>query len=235
MITKKTIDVYWASSSGQKVSDLLVAPPTFPALSSFSANKFSEPALIRCPAVRDYYQNSFCLKSPIGLTIQANGDIIPENVVNRDIPHADLFQGTRGNVIQFIPDIYFFCEQECNVELLHPCLADNDVANKTYVISGTFDISKWYRSIHPAFYRADNVEVTIKEGDVLAYIKFKTPHRINFVEHTVSQELDSILHHTSLIKDRNTSYFKSISKYYEAFERRHYRKRILKEIKANIV
>lgn len=239
MISNNVLTVYWACErSNWGASPVLVAPPTTPALKEMSGSKFSQHSLEqikRCPSFRKYYHNCFCVKSPVGATIKANGDIISHGVDNDDELVRAFFSGSEDTVVFTDPRLLFFSEEPCDVTTIQASLSTGDVACKTQVISGVMDISQWYRIIHPAFVRPTNEDVTIRPDDTLMYLKFNTDKKIKFVEYTPTEELAYISRIMHSVKNHNSFMYKSIQNYYDAFKRRSMAKKILKEIKANIV
>ena len=239
MIRDNSITVYWACDRLQwGASPVLVTPPTTPAMKDISEDKFTGDSLDfirRCPSIRSYYKNCFSVKSPVGVTIKENGDILSHGVNNSTSMVNRFLLGSRESVVFTEPRLLLFCEESCEVSLVQATFCRGDVACKTQVISGVMDISRWYRVLHPAFIRPLYGDIVINPDDTLVYLKFNTDRKIKFVEYSPSSELDYIAQTVSSVKDNNSFMHRSLANYYDVFKRRNMAKKILKEVKANIV
>jgi hypothetical protein len=160
-------------------------------------------AYLKCPAHTDFLKNTFILCAPFDLTIdlfiEPDTDTIrifceniSQEVFNTLIDTRFLFKTEQGIApypllgVDWLP--IFTSTDSILVQILPAFMHHNDFIEKTTIIPGEYDISKWTRPIETAFEVRSNVEkIVIKKGDALSYIKFhcddtvklintKTPH-----------------------------------------------------------
>mgnify|MGYP000905272507 CR=1 FL=1 len=87
----------------------------------------------------------------------------------------------------------FYSKDSVVMEMIPAALDKNDFVSNTNLISGQFDISKWIRPVSPAFEIIDDEKVlTIRRGDPLYYIKFRTDKKVNLVRVKQTEELEKI-------------------------------------------
>jgi hypothetical protein len=106
-----------------------------------------------------------------------------QSFFNENIIHRGATVGINDNfLMSFNIGYLFIADKDCELELKSASMHESDFINKTNIISGAFNINKWYRPIEIAFeIKNPNDEIKIKRGDALAYIKF-TPKDGNKVK-----------------------------------------------------
>ena len=137
---------------------------------------------MKCPAFADIIKNTYIIKSPIDLEIFSNrkeksmqvGGIIEKLgrfVINR---MDDVGEGCP--LAMSLPPAYiFYSNDDVEIETIHAFMEINDNLSNVMLIPGTFNISKWIRSIDFTFeIKDENKPVKIKKGDVLFYVRFRT-------------------------------------------------------------
>lgn len=137
---------------------------------------------MKCPAFVDFVKNTYVIKSPIDIEIfsdrkeksmQVGGIIekLGKFVVNRI---DDVGEGC-PLAISLPPAYIFYSNDDIEIETLHAFMEINDSLSNVMLVPGTFNISKWIRSIDfTVEIKNENEPVKIKKGDVLFYVKFKT-------------------------------------------------------------
>ena len=129
------------------------------------------------------------------------------------------------------PFIFIAEDDSLEMEFL-PSFMENNSFNKTSIfIPGTLDIGKYVRPLDMAFNCRDNI-MEIKEGDVYAYIRFKTDKNIEFKRFTwndkIAEPIDGVVEG---IKKYRSSKFKPLSWYYKKQQAMKIKQQTLKVIK----
>ena len=115
---------------------------------------------------------------------------------------------------------------------MHPFLEDSEYARNTGQIVGEYNISKWYRPIQPTFYcYKDKIE--IKEGDVLFYLMFRSEDDVKLKEYEMTSKMERAIYSNTSLKEYKA--MKTMKYLYELFTLRKLDKKLLKEIKNNLV
>lgn len=144
---------------------------------------------LKCPAHTDFLKNIFVLRAPIDLNIEIlinkDGDSkiwcdnITQEIFSKIIDVRYLEDSEKG--ISPYPTVgidflsTFTCKESLMVQLLPPFLHYNEFTEKTTLIPGEFDISKWTRPVELVFeFKNKQDKIHIKQGDAIAYFKFNT-------------------------------------------------------------
>jgi hypothetical protein len=141
-----------------------------------------------CPAVTDFFKNTWVFKSPIDLNIEINitddfssmyCDNVDQEFFNLMVDSRFLQKSEKG--ISQHPTIgidllnTFICESPAMLQVFPAFMHYNDFTSKTSVIPGEYDISKWTRPVELVFEVKNQKEhIKIKKGDALSYFKFNT-------------------------------------------------------------
>jgi hypothetical protein len=160
---------------------LLEPAPALPEI--IDARDVSHPGhFVRCPAFREYYKNTYVLKSPVDMDITYT----PDDKVLRVTPQNQEFYDAsilyRGDAVgedddflmSFSIHYIFIADKDCELEMAQASMHKSDFINKTSLVCGAFNINKWYRPVELAFEIKDSsAPIRIKRGDPLAYVRFK--------------------------------------------------------------
>ena len=238
-----TINVYWAS-----LNDNWFAAREPDSVFKNLTNKYKDVKfnagnqLLMCPAVKDYHNNLFCLRSLQDYQFKINYDL--ENPENTNVTSNDLDQSffqdrvtirdLNTKMFSFRANTYLFFTDEKSLKIstpIHPYLEDNNITQRITPITGTFDIGRWFRPLDYGFFlKKDFDEFKISKDEVYAYIRFQTNEKINFKQFVINPEL------TNFTKDclvmNKYSPLRSLENYYKLFKTK---KLILKEIKKNLL
>ena len=236
------ITVYWSCNSFDSPSALRVEEPI-----SLQNNFFEryptdqQDGYSRCPSIRNFFINLYGLKSVYDYRIDFdlnNNNSIRSNDYTSEFLHRLLVRNYESGLFSWPTDYVFFTDADSlEMEITPAFLENNDFANKTTLISGTFDIGKWYRPVDCAFHlkeRKSSVQFLMK--DFLMYMRFRTDEKITFKYFTFSQELHDFTRQLMTIKDHKYPSKDSsvLSYYYNLFAKRNFKKKILKMIKQNL-
>lgn len=190
-----------------------------------------------CPAYLDFTSNLFGLKFPIDYTLAVEQDSL--NVKQHDQDFFEYFVGIRDFDRKFFSyniKIVFFCDQDLDLSLEPPFLEDNDIANKSIVMPGKFNIGKWLRPIDFAFFLKQDVnEYHISRGDIFNYARFHCNEPVELIKFEYTKELMDI--QQDILKSKMILGNKSpkLSYYYQLFQNTRYKKRILDIIHKNLL
>ena len=225
------ITVYYASTSG--AYSPLILPDLVPALST-TLPLVNSMRVRYCPAFRSFYTNTFAVTSPLNFDLlKGQGMRLHHSTAVEENANMFLHMADDG-IFMLENQILMFSETPCEVEVLPPILAANrpDVE----VLPGVMDISAWFRPIHTAYVMPDDKVVSVKEGDVLHYLKFKTNAQVVFKEFFLTQKLHEYYQMSITCgKLNNGRMFSSLKNYYDVFKRKRMSQKILREIRENLV
>lgn len=131
---------------------------------------------------------------------------------------------------------YIFFTEEDSLEATayeHPFLEDNGITKSCILIPGRYDIGKWFRPLEVPFFFKNNSETfSIKNKDVLFYLRFHTNKKIKFKQFKMTDKL--INYQKDCVKSPVGVVDKigSLNNFYKIFK---IKKLILKEIRKNLV
>lgn len=143
---------------------------------------------LKCPAHTDFLKNTFVFCAPFDLTIdleinQDNNLVqiycpnISQEIFDSIIDTRMLFDHNRGKSPYPILGIdwltIFTSRESMTMQWLPAFMHHTDFTEKTTVVPGEYDISKWTRPIELMFEIKKHKEnIIIKKNDPIAYIKF---------------------------------------------------------------
>lgn len=246
-----TIKVYWTrsvpdyaglsmigSSPNEYMSPMRLAEPS-PLLKEIDYKEFFGPLVSRCPAIIDDLKNIFVIKSPVSIKLKIYQNRM--DTEHQSVEFAKAFFGPpqgKPGIHQLGFGYLFFAEKNLVATQLPAYYSQNDFTDKTFTISGSFDIGQWYRPMaKPAFvFKPDIGSIDIKEGDPLLYIKFNTTEKVQLIEFDDQEFLrlgeNSPEYVCGSLKKQATSVM-SLEKCYDYFNAFRMRRKILKLIKGN--
>jgi len=168
------------------------------ALTSEIASSRKGVTFLKCPAHTDYLKNVFVFKSPIDLNLNIEISETTAKVYSDNLNQA-LFEKIID--VRFLKKIEsksspypligidflnsFVANESILMSVTPAFLHYNEFTEKTSVIPGEYDISKWVRPIECVFEFKKSVEqISIKKGDALCYFKFATKNnqRIDLIK-----------------------------------------------------
>lgn len=193
-------------------------------------------AIKTCPALMQAIKNTYVIKSPYNLLVRRDrynntisAAIVPDFKKDYEI-HPELIYNSLESHIQMHMLFYhvFFSEKSINLTMTPPYLHPNTYPG----VSGAYDISKWYRSISPAYLFPNSLdEFRIKAGEACMYISFNKP--VELIRHAETEYTKYIA--DSLASYKNIKSKTPLSVLYDMFNRSKINKRLIKEIKDNIL
>jgi len=232
--------IYWAQASNDNKNDWNILYKT-PALLFSDLQKKRSPTinksknLFLCPAVRNLTSRIAVLKCPLTSHYMIeNNSIKPisQNHLKVTVQHEPNLE----NSILFVlsTSYIFFCEEDVEMTLTAPFFSKSPHLQYGAIVPGTFNISKWFRSINIEVNLWENVnEFKIKEGEAMAYLTFDTPHEIEFVRFDYTERLQRVSETCG-----SASLWEKLVpllKRYNRFKDGQLKQVVLKEIKNNII
>ena len=234
-------NVYWSFNAERLNAELLVEKP-MNALVDLKKNNYFEGVQMkdysRCSALPEYFKNVLMIKSLCDFTLIHEVDVDGKVVITtnksqkffNDTIQIDTYEKEQ-QVIQMNWNWYFFSEEKIEISITPAFMHENNFTKNTTFLPGKMDISKWFRPIRPAF-KMNTSEIDVKRGDALFYVHFNTDEKIDLKHFKWSGLIENYqsgcLHVKSLVERL------SLKKLYDMFEKRNYKKKIMKEIKKNL-
>lgn len=195
---------------------------------------------LACPAAKKTLRNTFVVRAGFDLTLsfENNSYSLDTKKVKDARVKAEFLEkflmvrSFKDRLVTFQNDTLLFCEKDLNAIQMQPFLEDSEYAKNTGQIIGEYNISKWYRPIQPTFYcYKDKIE--IREGDVLFYLMFRGDSDIDLQEYEMTQKMRNSTFSNTALKGYKA--MKSMKYLYDFFALRKLDKKLLKEIKNNLV
>lgn len=184
---------------------------------------------LKCPAHTDFLKNTFVFRAPFDLTIDLEVDPstdsvkiycenISQEVFDSIIDRRFLLKNKKENNtypllgIDWLP--VFTAKESTLIQLLPAFMHHNDFTEKTTIIPGEYDISKWTRPIETVFeIRSNKERIVIKKNDAIAYIKFHCDDLIRLVK--APTPYDEIKECNEI---RNANTFRPLKERYKSLE-----------------
>ena len=232
--------VYYATGASKGIPDTGYEPLGKKALSVMQTDE--KIAIRQCPAFRDNFKNTFCVTNPkeFKLSLRENqearwfipfmdGDNDDFDVNNFVLARSDRsFSLTYGHMM-------FWCEEPLEMVQLHPSFTYSDLALKTELMSGSFDISKWFRPLDCAYTACQpNTDLEVKKGDPLYFVRFNTNKKVLFKRFYFSEELREFAKTCVRTRALESNFFNRLKNYYDAAASINLNKRVTKAIKKEL-
>ena len=196
-------------------------------------NKFDN--LIFCPAVKNLTNNIFVLKSPMNSSYEIRGqEIIPKskNYITARKPHSNNFKENYLFVLNI--SYIFFTEEDIDMTLTAPYFSNSPHLQFGSIVPGKFNISKWFRNFDLEINLWTNVkEFTLKEDEDLAYLHFDSNKEIELIRFDMNEKLFKMMR--ACATSSNWEKYVPFIQRYKRFKESLMNKKVIKEIKNNIV
>jgi hypothetical protein len=248
-IYKKPIIVYWAPEAivEREHQQLLLEIPIIPVMKDIqkrrnkitmlSGDNREDPlgnGYQMCTALHELTDNLYYIKAPFNANVLFNNDgsIIQDQ-------YSGWFKERHSSIDDSISaDFDFsymlFCEEELNVSITPPYLHQTSQPEYGFVCAVKWDISSWFRP-HILIYQLwkNKKNIYFKKDEPLAYLKFETDRPIIFKEYKITEEILNILN--ACLGHKFIIPFQPIEDLYRRFNKSSMKKRLLLEIKKNII
>ena len=157
---------------------------------------------LECPSLNLNYKNCFLITSPIDINInvsesgQVSTDLQPD-IEKLLIQPRPLDEGS-NTLISFRVFYYFVSEKSLPIQQFQPSILSSQYPHLSSIsmIDGEFDIGKWVRPLDFAFeINTQPCTISIKRGDPLYSVRFKTDKFVDLDFDNYENELISKTHH----------------------------------------
>lgn len=228
------IDVYYTNEMARYYPLLDIKP--YPLLNDVGISDFGNYS--KCPASNNILSKLFVVKSPIDVEYELLDDdnifgvpTAPDYV--RELVDAPVEKTKNNNYLAQIAviDMLMQSKESLDVSILPPFLHDNVFKNHKF-LTAEFDISRWFRPIHPALMLRDKKPLRISRGQVLCYIMFNTDEKINLIHYNLTEKIESLAKDCLMVTIYTPK--KNLKYRYDLFEEKKYNSEILDEIKENL-
>lgn len=186
--------------------------------------------LMQCPSVRDSIDHTYVVKSPIDLQLTWNQHSELECLLNPDnggrvcsdvlYPHIELFLDNQP---------VFIAEKPVTMHVL-PAFMHEDAPQYPF-LGGRFDISQWYRPVHPTYLMHRGQSLSIKANQALMYVQFD--RRVKLRRFAYTEKFGKDLEH--LVEARRHIPIKKMQDLYNFFALAKRKRFFLDEIKRNLL
>jgi len=187
-----------------------------------------------CAALHTFANNLFVIKSPFEVMVRLNeeGQIIPDNY--SAFFHERVSSTRDAFSLDFDIGFLLFCEEPLSVTLMPPFAHRTKQPESGFLTFVDFDISSWFRPFVLIYQLWEGVRhLYIDKDEPIAYLKFNTERPVEFREFTVSPEINHIA--SACADHKKILPFQSMQELYCRFKRTQMDKRVIKEIKKNLV
>lgn len=199
-------------------------------LSKYITSSRKGSTYLKCPAHTDFLKNTFVFCAPFDLNINVNVETRTKSAtVFCDNIDQEIYQSIVDT--RFIPDavskkvkypvigidwLTILQSQEfCLLQVFPAFMHRNDFTEKTTLIPGEYDISKWTRPVETVFeVRSHTERVEIKKGDAIAYMKFNSVDAVKLFKAVTPWEEIIVCNNI-----RTADKFKPLKERYRALEK----------------
>lgn len=237
-----SITVYWSDELAEgPITPAIKYPMNASALSVMNLpdfKTFQAAGIQRCPGFISYFKNSVVYRSPVDLTVtRSDGGYAWNTSLSEQAEVDDLVETRDASGFLSIRDYaHFWCDEPLLVEQVQPTFTATDFSSKCEVIPGTFDVSKWFRPLQPAFRMREGVEsFSVKRGDPLYVVRFLTDRKIEFKQFTQTDRLRQLHSDLMRVKSSTRTFHSALENYYDAFKMRRYRQQVAAEIRRSVI
>tara|TARA_B100000427_G_scaffold10761_1_gene9082 strand:- start:315 stop:1049 length:735 start_codon:yes stop_codon:yes gene_type:complete len=242
------INVYWSSANDPKEDDFSIM---YEEPHSLFKDKVKEkqkdrqtdmPGFDECTAFQDLGIHTLVVNNVIQTHIEFDGNYIPNyqtpvKQLSKNALYADVRRdNTLNNQMIFdyhMPHI-FFADASLEVMLSSPYFHQPGYMKYGAIVPGRFDVGSWFRPMRFEInlWEGNNI-FKIEEGEPLAYLTFNTNEKIKLHKFHMNEKLYNI----ALACANSSAWWRNIplSKRYAKFHASQSQKKVLTEIKNNLI
>ena len=195
----KTLNIYWSSVVNNELDLSIIYEEPSSLIRELSMNKNKsnpDDNFLRCPAVTDLAKNLFVVKNPIKTSASF---IIEDGSVSSSMESkgGGWFVNRPPSLNNQLLAAYdysliFFAEEDVEVMTTSPYFSQAPHSSWGQIVPGTFNVGAWFRPINIEFNVWTGItEVSLEEGEHIAYIKFFTEKNVAFKRFTMTPELQA--------------------------------------------
>lgn len=192
-----SLTVYWSSIKNNDLDLSLFYEEPTSLMHELALNKNRnnpDDNFLRCPAVVDLGKNLFVVKNPVKTSASF---VIEDGNVSRNMESkgAGWFVNRPPSLSNQLLTGYdysliFFAEEEVEVMTTSPYFSQTPHRSWGAIVPGVFNIGSWFRPINMEFNVWSGItDVSLEEGEHMAYLKFFTDKNIVFQRFSMTEEL----------------------------------------------
>lgn len=241
MKSNSPITIYWSPFSRiDRLSyvNLLSAPPQKMLSSLGGVVEDKSSSYHNCRGVQDLMKNTYVLTAPLSSTAYLSEDV-KSPIIESKVPVWNTRSSSIASTYAIDYDFswIFFSEEPVQLKQTHPYMHRTSFTNSGYLTSGSFDISKWFRPVNITFnlWESENV-ISVIENEPLCYIEFNSidGRPVILKQFDLTESLYNYCTQ-ALIMTKDVIPFQKLDQLYARFTQSGRNKKILKEIKQNIL
>ena len=193
--------------------------------------------VLNCYAFLENAKNTFIWRAPFDIDVKYTGDerlfIIDNISLNSQEDFNSCVLGETPELLQLFTGFGMSLYTETpTVMSVSKAVHHNTKDFYFPIVEASYDISNWFRQIHPAIINLEKKDFSIKRGDPLFYVKFHTKNNtvLKYVYMTEElQRISSTSNKLQLFKPKNP-----LSFLYGAFNRSKVKRVIMNEIEKQL-
>jgi len=186
---------------------------------------------LKCPAGTDAFKNIYVIKSPFDIEYYYQGNELKIRNIPEHIKRFFYYESVLETQLTHVRHL-FFSESPVNIITLPPFAHDSIINNYKY-LPGTFDISKWFRQVQCSFIDEEKKPLFIKRGQALQYVMFNTSEKVKLKPFETTEKIQQYTEKCSRVKHFLPR--KNLNFVYNLFVEKRLNKKIIREIKDNLI
>lgn len=218
-------------------------------INNLRENKTNIPrTFFQCPATKNLYKNIYYCETIEDMKIEMNDELL--NIfLNVDFNNFQKYE-KKTNGINLHPirssninnhfaarlsqNYLIISEEPLNIKLTAPNFPSVSPAPYSLLASGQFNIGRWPRTLALEYhFRNETDTIEFKKGDPLVFFEFETDKKIIFKKFKLNEKIVTLSKEIPSIE--KISNFKNLTERYEMADRMKISKRLIEEIKNNLV
>lgn len=224
--------VYWSVSAIPELisrQNLFIEPPMALRKDIMSRvdTKAKQTSYQSCKSMQEAFKNTYMLKQPF--------DIHWDRTCNNDFIHERDDSAFKDSLLVDCDlQWFFFSEDSVEMEVTPPYLHNTEVSKYGFLTAGSFDISKWFRTVNLTYQLWEGIEeFNTSKNEAAAYINFRSPNKIILKQFELNEKLMEVANGCTAVKNVISNL--PLNNLYERFTRSNRHKIVLKEIQANLL
>jgi len=193
------LTVYWSGIRNSELDLSLFYEEPTSLMHELSLNKNKnnlDDNFLRCPAVVDLNKNLFVVKNPVktSASFVIEGDNVSSKMESKGAGwFVNRPPSLRNQLLAgYDYSLIFFAEEEVEVMTTSPYFSQTPHRSWGAIVPGVFNIGSWFRPINMEFNVWEGIKnVSLEEGEHMAYIKFFTEKNVVFQRFSMTEELYS--------------------------------------------
>jgi hypothetical protein len=237
-----TINIYWAPLFNELDWNMMYPEPInlFNDMNQYrtkGTNKFG--SFYMCPAVSDRMKRTFVFKNSLETEIDYDFTDLSNPIVQtvkgiKATTHKPSSMVDKGYIESALSYI-FFAEESVLALMNVPTVHRPKYFNQGMLLSGSFDISRWFRPMSAEFQMWEQKgKLILEEDEPLFYLELITDKKINLQRFNMTEKLYR-LSYECVRHSKTFGAFKPIQERYRKFEEAKMNEIVLTEIKKNLI